>query len=200
MMADHTAQAKRTKSRGFRPFLDLRKSSFNVWLFSAYNAFEDQINVRYAMKCEKNVPLAQELIRARAAELNSISEYCYQSIVFADHLPEASRLFDSIAQDEMRHHRILGELILKLGCDCAERSAVRNSGRICIKEESYCCALSALKQALCSNVRDEMRAHASYRRLAQMAQNCGQITVSDILFEIANDESRHAKQQENMQN
>ena len=83
----------------------------------------------------KNIPLACEAARARAGELNSVSEYLYLSIMFADAYPELSEYFEKLSMEEMHHHRALGELILRLGGDPAERSTVRNSGRINLCED-----------------------------------------------------------------
>ena len=79
-----------------------------------------------------NCRLACELARQHSAELNAVSEYIYQSIVFAGTMPQLSDMFDGIALDEMHHFRMLGELIRLLGGDPAVRTAVRNRGGICL--------------------------------------------------------------------
>ena len=84
-----------------------------------------------------NCRLACELARQHSAELNAVSEYIYQSIVFAGTMPQLSDMFDGIALDEMHHFRMLGELIRLLGGDPAVRTAVRNRGGICLREDRY---------------------------------------------------------------
>ena len=149
-------------------------------------------------KPQKNIQLANEAARARAGELNAISEYLYLSIVFADALPELSDYFSKLAMEEMHHHRALGELILRLGCDPAERSAVRNSGRINLCEDRDSRAPVAATRALKNNIMDERRAAENYRRLAQMAERCGDLAAASLFSKHAADETRHAKEQEAM--
>ena len=147
---------------------------------------------------QKNIPLASEAARARAGELNSISEYLYLSIVFADALPELSEYFERLAMEEMHHHRSLGELILRLGCDPAERSAVRNSGRINLCEDRDSRAPVAATRALKNNIMDERRSSENYRRLAAIAERCGDLTSASLFSKLSADEARHAKEQEGM--
>lgn len=147
---------------------------------------------------QKNIPLANEAARARAGELNSISEYLYLSIVFADALPELSEYFERLSMEEMHHHRALGELILRLGCDPAERSAVRNSGRINLCEDRDSRAPVAATRALKNNIMDERRASENYRRLAAIAERCGDLASVSLFSKLSADEARHAKEQEGM--
>ena len=151
-----------------------------------------------ACTCRKNVILANEAARARAGELNAVSEYIYLSIVFADAIPEISKYFEKVAMEEMHHHRALGELILRLGCDPAERSAVRNSGKINLCEDRDSRAPVAATRALKNNIADEKRAAENYRRLALMSERCGDLSAAALFSKHAADESRHAKEQEAM--
>ena len=82
-----------------------------------------------------NCRLACEVARSQAAELNAISEYLYQSIMFRETMPGLSDMFDGIALDEMHHFRMLGELINRLGGDPTVRTAVRGRGGICLRED-----------------------------------------------------------------
>lgn len=146
----------------------------------------------------KNIPLACEAARARAGELNSVSEYLYLSIMFADAYPELSEYFEKLSMEEMHHHRALGELILRLGGDPAERSTVRNSGRINLCEDRDSRAPVAATRALKNNIVSERRDAENYCRLAAMAERCGDISAATLLSQFAADEARHAKEQEKM--
>lgn len=146
----------------------------------------------------KNPTLANEAACARAGELNAISEYLYLSIMFADALPELSEFFDHLAMEEMHHHRALGELILRLGGDPCERSAVRNSGRINLCEDRDSRAPVAATRALKNNIMTERRAAENYHRLALAAEKCGDLSASALFSRLSADESRHAKEQEKM--
>ena len=146
----------------------------------------------------KNIPLACEAARARAGELNSVSEYLYLSIMFADAYPELSEYFEKLSMEEMHHHRALGELILRLGGDPAERSTVRNSGRINLCEDRDSRAPVAATRALKNNIVYERRDAENYCRLAAMAERCGDISAATLFSQFAADEARHAKEQEKM--
>lgn len=148
--------------------------------------------------CHKNLPLACEVARARAGELNSISEYLYLSIVFADALPELSEYWNKLAMEEMHHHRALGELILRLGGDPAERCAVRNSGKISLCEDCDSRAPVAATRALKHNICDERQASENYRRLASIAERCGDTPAAALFRKFSADEAKHAKEQEAM--
>ena len=148
--------------------------------------------------CHKNLPLACEAARARAGELNSVSEYLYLSIVFANALPELSEYWNKLAMEEMHHHRALGELILRLGGDPAERSAVRNSGKINLCEDCDSRAPVAATRALKRNIADERNASENYRRLAAIADRCGDVSAATLFRKLSADEAKHAKEQEGM--
>ena len=147
---------------------------------------------------QSNLPLACEAARARAGELNSVSEYLYLSIVFADALPELSEYWNKLAMEEMHHHRALGELILRLGGDPAERCAVRNSGRINLCQDCDSRAPVAATRAIKNNIADERRTAENYKRLAAIAERCGDVSAAALFRKLAADEARHAKEQENM--
>ncbi len=146
----------------------------------------------------RNLPLACEVARARAGELNSISEYLYLSIVFDDALPELSEYWNRLAMEEMHHHRALGELILRLGGDPAERCAVRNSGRINLCEDRDSRAPVAATRAIKNNITEERHAAENYKRLATIAERCGDFGAVAFLGKRAADEIRHAEEQEAM--
>ncbi len=146
----------------------------------------------------KNPMLANEAARARAGELNAVSEYLYLSIMFADALPELSEYFDKKAEEEMHHHRALGELILRLGGDPCERSAVRNSGRINLCQDPDSRAPVAATRSLKNNIMSERRSAENYRRLALAAEKCGDLSAAALFAKLSADESRHAKEQEEM--
>ena len=145
-----------------------------------------------------NIPLACEAARARAGELNSVSEYLYLSIMFADAYPDLSEYFEKLSMEEMHHHRALGELILRLGGDPAERSTVRNSGKINLCQDCDSRAPVAATRALKNNIIDERRAAENYRRLAMIAELCGDLSAASLFSKFAADEVKHAKEQEGM--
>lgn len=143
-----------------------------------------------------NCRLACELARQHSAELNAVSEYIYQSIVFAGTMPQLSDMFDGIALDEMHHFRMLGELIRLLGGDPAVRTAVRNRGGICLREDRYSRAPVAAARELRCNIADELASYNEYMRLASLAERMGRLPAAALLRRIAEDEKEHRRIQE----
>ncbi len=146
----------------------------------------------------KDTMLAGEAARARAGELNSISEYLYLSIMFAEALPELSEYFEGLAMEEMGHHRELGELILRLGGDPCERCAVRNSGRINLCQDADSRAPVAATRALKNNIMSERRSSENYRRLALASEKRGDLSAAALFNKLSADEAKHAREQEGM--
>lgn len=143
-----------------------------------------------------NCRLACEVARSRAGELNAISEYLYQSIMFGETMPGLSSMFDEIAIDEMHHFRMLGELINRLGGDPVVRTAVRGRGGICLCDDKDSRAPVAAARALRCNIRDELAAYNEYMRVASLAERMGQLPAAALLRRIACDEKRHREIQE----
>ena len=141
-----------------------------------------------------NCRLACEVARSQAAELNAISEYLYQSIMFRETMPGLSDMFDGIALDEMHHFRMLGELINRLGGDPTVRTAVR----ICLREDKDSRAPVAAARTLGCNIAAEHAAYNEYMRLASLAERMGQLPAAALLRRIACDERSHTERQEEL--
>ena len=139
-----------------------------------------------------NFRLACEVARQQAAELNTISEYLYQSIMFRETMPGLSDMFDGIALDEMHHFRMLGELINRLGGD------VRGRGGICLREDKDSRAPVAAARTLGCNIAAERAAYNEYIRLASLAERMGQLPAAALLRRIACDERSHIERQEEL--
>ncbi len=138
----------------------------------------------------KNMMLASALSQAyggKTGELTSISEYLYQSILCAEEYPAISELFEDLAKVEMRHFRILGEMICALGAPpkvCVHKDFCRRipwSG-------GYPFYRTTLGEALAGSMRDEEHAAAFYRKLAGCVEN---ESVSQLLLRLAKDEEHH---------
>ena len=148
--------------------------------------------------CTPNQPLAALAARMRAHELNMISEYLYQSIIFADTLRELSDFFENLAGEEMEHHRALTRLILALGADPAERSAVRTSAGLVPAEDKPSHAPVAAARCLRANIAAEERDAEDYAALAQTAERVGQAPAAAIFRAICAEEKEHAARQRRM--
>ncbi len=145
-----------------------------------------------------NCRLACELMRSHAGELNAVSEYVYQSIMFDETMPELAEMFNEIAMSEMQHFRLIGELIRLLGGDPALRTAVRNSGGLVMREDKSCRASVAAARELRRNIADELASYNEYIRVASLAERMGQLPASALLRRIAADEREHRQRQEEL--
>ena len=70
---------------------------------------------------------SQELSRLLAAYLDSVSDFLWATLATAEHSPAIADRFEALAQQELRHFRLLGELMLRRGIDPPVRSLLRRS-------------------------------------------------------------------------
>ena len=131
--------------------------------------------------------LAARLSRSLGDEMGAIHSYEFQSTLLEGIDNEASRLFASIAMDEMRHYRMLSMLIRALGGSPGANARV-STPRIDLSEDAVCRALPVVRRFLAADMRDEATAISEYRSIADSAADP---TVRAILEEILADEQRH---------
>ena len=137
---------------------------------------------------KSNTRAVRDAKMSQAGELNAISNYIYQEIVFADYLPNLADTFEKIALVEMKHYEILGELIQKLGGNPAVRARVINNQFDNDFEDTEEVENTA-KKALYADIHDEEKASADYYRLAQTSNDPA---VAAIYQQISEDEAGHA--------
>lgn len=144
----------------------------------------------------KNCRLAGELKRQYFCELNAVSEYIYQSIMFKEALPELAAIFEDIAIDEMRHFRLLGELMRLLGRDPVINTTLRTDGGLMMCTDLESRAPVAAARELERNIADERAAYKEYLRLGSLAELLGESPAAALLRSFSEDEQAHLRRQE----
>ena len=139
-------------------------------------------------KCIKNdVSFASSLNASRLGELQTISEYIYQSILLESEYPEVAKTLEGIAMVEMRHYKILSELMHKLGTDPYLNSRIRtvplNTSHKSDKDISC-----KVKKTIEQNMAEENSSKEEYLRLAKCSHDP---EIAKILERIAADEELH---------
>lgn len=137
----------------------------------------------------KNLKFAGFVVETRNDELEAISEYLYQSIMFSEPYPELATLLEGIAGVEMIHFRLLSELLLKLGINPILNTRVRNYA-IDISEDSPSTAPRAARRAILRDIEAENAAETMYLKLAASTNDK---SASDLLQRIAKDEEKHVE-------
>lgn len=136
----------------------------------------------------ENPRTARSLFAFRDGELEAISEYIYQSIIFGEVYPKLATLLEGIAMTEMKHYRLLSEAIQALGSNPSVNSRVRTS-LIDISSDTPSMAPYAARRALKANISDESAAAKGYR---EAAAHTDDEALSALLIRLAEDEELHA--------
>ena len=128
--------------------------------------------------------MARAVEEMYADELHAISAYTYRSL-----LCDRSDLFIDLSKDEMRHFRLLGELILALGGNPVIRTQVRVDA--CELDRGDACASSkGCRQMLYESIREEKRAIDRYQTLMGCTNDR---IVRSVLSGIIDDEQHHVE-------
>ncbi len=158
------------------------------------NNYGESNSQRYEIpnNISENLRFARMLQRPLLDELEGISEYVYQSIIFEEAIPELSMLLEEIALTEMWHFEALGKLILKLGANPSFRARVQ-SGLINLSANDENQNIASAKKVVAEDIRKEKSGADTYRKLASMTNDSN---ISDLLLKIASDEEMHAEELE----
>ncbi|MGN0641762.1 MAG: manganese catalase family protein [Huintestinicola sp.] len=122
----------------------------------------------------------------REGELTAISQYIYQSIVFGDSYPEYAEILRAIAIVEMRHLKMVGEIIEKLGGKVVFGST--SGGQTRFWDGTAVNYSDDIAAAIIQDINDEQKAYANYVALARQANDRH---VFAALTRIALDEMIH---------
>lgn len=120
-------------------------------------------------------------------ELQAISGYIYSTVMFDDDMNELAGIYEHIAETEMLHFRLLGELLKELGTNPSIRTQVRTTP-IELIDKVGCRGPIEAEKSINSNMEDKRRAAEEYRRLVSYTSDP---TVKAILERIAQDEEHH---------
>ena len=127
------------------------------------------------------------LYAGHLSELTAISQYIYQSIIIGQIHKDVSRIFECIAIVEMKHFKILGELIKKLGAD-PKLYAPINQRRFGWWSGEYPEYTNAPAAILNENIAGEKAAIAAYKNALNLINDP---KIQDIIRRIIKDEEHH---------
>jgi len=122
------------------------------------------------------------------SELSALTKYFYQHLILKKDYPDLAEDLMHISVSEMRHLKLLGELITSFGCDPKFRSIERCA-------ENYwsadCLNYSRnLRYLLMENIKDEQKSVAAYRlHICQIKNTSAQAVLEYII----SDELEHIK-------
>lgn len=136
-----------------------------------------------------NTRAARYAESAQAEELNAISNYIYQVIIFEEMIPSLAELFENIALNSLEHYEILGKLIKKMGTNPAIHTRIQNSP-LNYNFTTIQQANMVAKKAIEENIRDEERASMEYRKLAE---NTSENAVVAVYQRLSEEKDEHAK-------
>lgn len=149
---------------------------------------DDRYPTTDTLRCDPR--MARLLFRAYYDELNTVSAYQYYGLMLTEHNPALAALFESISMTEMRHFRLLGKTVCRLGGNPIIRTELRvPSAELCrgtSKEAAEAAACKLLHSALAA----EQSAAWEYRTLAQKT---GDSALKKILCRLAAEEEEHAQ-------
>ena len=139
------------------------------------------------LKCDPR--MARLLFRAYYDELTTVSTYIYNSIQLACDCPQTAALYESIAMTEMRHFRLLGQAIRRMGGNPVIRTDLRiPSLEICHDTPRQCIDHSA-RGSVRAAIAGEQTAAWEYRALAEKTRD---EALKALLCRLAADEEEHA--------
>ncbi|MBQ7346756.1 MAG: hypothetical protein IJW55_02265 [Clostridia bacterium] len=133
---------------------------------------------------------ARALEESYLEELYAISAYVYRSLLTAGHNKALSELFEELAKDEMRHFRLLGELILALGgnptiCTQLRVGSPDGMGNSCAP------TCRGTSRMVSDSLREEKRGIDRYQTLMGRTQDR---VVRSVISHILSDEHRHVEE------
>ena len=139
--------------------------------------------------------MARLLFRAYYDELNSVSTCIYNSIQLAEECTKTATLFESLAMTEMRHFRILGKAIRRLGGNPVIRTDLRITSFEVCPDAPRPRIEQTVKNAVRIAIASKQTAAWEYRALAD--KTCDG-TLKQLLCRLAAEEEEHARMLQNL--
>ena len=139
--------------------------------------------------------MARLLFRAYYDEMTTVATYTYHSLQLADHAPHIASLFESISMTEMRHFRLLGTAIRRLGGNPHMQTELRVSPYELCRNTSVQRKEIAVRQAVRTSITSEQTAAWEYRALAAKTHDP---VLKQLLCSLAADEEEHADMLKNL--
>ena len=145
------------------------------------------------LKCDPR--MARLLFRAYYDELTAVSTYIYNSIQLADDCPRIASLYETVAITEMRHFRLIGKAIRRLGGNPVIRADLRVASFELCPDASRQRADHTARGTVRAAIAAEQTAAWEYRALAQKTRDEALIA---LLCRLAADEEEHARMLQNL--
>lgn len=146
-----------------------------------------------ALRCDPR--MARLLFRAYYDELTTLSTYIYNSTLLAGSCPQLASLFESISMTEMRHFRLLGRAIHRMGGNPVIRTDLRVSTFELCHDSPRSRVESVSRQMLRAAINGEQTAAWEYRALAEKTRDDA---LKHLLCRLAADEEEHARMFQNL--
>ncbi len=121
------------------------------------------------------------------SELTGVCQYSYQSYYNQERNPDVAQLFLQIAQDDMRHLHMLGEMIYLLGVSPRYRVIDLNC-REHYWRASYVDSSKTLKKQLMEDIAGKQTAICNYQKRLQQIED---ENIAAVLRRILLDEEHH---------
>jgi rubrerythrin len=134
--------------------------------------------------------MARLLFRAYYDELTALSTYTYNSIILTNLCPGVATLFTTLSMTEMRHFRLLGEAIRRLGGNPSIRTDLRITSFEPCADSAHPHTESVCRQMVRNAICAEQTAAWEYRALAGKTRD---EQLKQILCRLAADEDEHAR-------
>ncbi len=138
---------------------------------------------------EKYGKILMRLYAGRDSELTLIDQYIYQNIILSEEYAIIASSLEKIAITEMKHFKILGNLIKKLGCD-PRIIAPSGSRRGCFWSGEYVNYARSAKEMLKADIIAEKYSIRDYSKALETIED---IYIKDILKRIIEDEKQHVE-------
>ena len=146
-----------------------------------------------ALLCDPR--MARLLFRSYDDELTAVSTYLYNSIQLADECPQIAALYESIAMTEMRHFRLIGKAIRRMGANPAIRADLRIASFEICPDTAQRCMEQTARATVRAAVAAEQTAAWEYHTLAQKTRD---ETLKALLCRLATEEEEHARMLQNL--
>ena len=145
------------------------------------------------LRCDPR--MARLLFRAYYDELTTVSTYIYNSIQLAEDCPQTATLYESIAMTEMRHFRLLGKAIRRMGGNPVIRTDLRVAAFELCPDASRQYIDRTTRGTVRIAVAAEQTAAWEYRALAEKTRD---EALKALLCRLAADEEEHARMLQNL--
>lgn len=129
------------------------------------------------------VRMLKDLYAGSVSETGAILQYIFQSYVCDHHNKDISQIFLQIAEQEMEHHKLLGDAIVEFGGD---PNYLNSKGMMFTANNVAQC--TNLKEMLQADIKSEKAAIANYEKSIENFTNESLIA---LIKEIIADENEH---------